>query len=65
MHLAIKHGNDMGRLAIGQQLAAGIDKVGSGGNQRLGRGQCLLGLYRVQTANEVEGIDDEQVWPDS
>jgi len=65
MHLAIKHGNDMGRLAIGQQLAAGIDKVGAGCNQRLGRGQCLLGLYRVQTANEVEGIDDEQVWPDS
>lgn len=65
MHLAVKDRDDMGRLAIGQQLAAGIDKVGAGSNQRLGRSQCLLGLYRVQTANEVEGIDDEQVWPDS
>ncbi len=42
MHLAIKHGNDMGRLAIGQQLAAGIDEVGAGGDQRLGRSQRLL-----------------------
>ncbi len=63
VHLAIEHCDDVGGLAAGQQLAAGIDEVSTGGDQRLGRSQRLLSLHRVQPADEVEGIDDEQVWP--
>ena len=63
VHLAVKHGDGVGRFAAGQQFLAGVDKVGAGGDQGLGRGQRLLGLHRVQSADEVEGIDDEQVWP--
>src|SRR5690606_5743780 len=62
VYLAVEYRYDVGRLAARQQLAAGIDEIGPGGDERLGRGQRLLGLHRVQTADEVEGIDDKQVW---